>query len=333
MSVIAAHVSDTNLTFLVGLDDKGFSLVHFPFAYNSQLFGHFVTAEDFYTDIFQLVLKKYKLDPNACTILVCGSQGPVPLKLKTKINTSVFFLLQEAVESRILYINGMHSCSLKALEDDALSNFLSNKALVPSTEGFESSHRNFVYTTIEQNNEINNVPEATEAPIIVTGDIFMGDLTSEMYLLALNLLESSGIFVLQIDNKGVLMPLTLLSLHSKRLYRKALSEAPLTTVGTIFKTRNNVECLFETEVGTSQFFDIADDSLVIVPLKEADTAKVMLKNTLFKQVEGTVTGGSLGFIVDTRFEKRHAAVSGLLDDISHKHHNWAAPIEEALARL
>ena len=169
----------------------------------------------------------------------------------------------------------------------------------------------------------------THKPVVFTGCSFCNfseQLSPLSYILALDLIREHGTFELKLDEHNVLPNLGLINMYDGNLLAN-VSDYKLTSLGTILNLPGTVECLFESDYGTSQLIDVAKDKLFFVPLEEGSTARIVAKNSLTGTIEKTVTGGKLGFIIDTRDK------SGVQDYSSKKYAPWLKSLKEVLEGL
>ncbi len=138
-------------------------------------------------------------------------------------------------------------------------------------------------------------------PIIFSGDrfstAFKGDTAS--YLFMCDLVKTPGVYEIKMDNNNMLAPLTLAMDYNNGL-KDLLLDYPFTNIGTMVNAPGAVECLVETEEGTSQLLDVSSDDLFILPMASGSNTRVLIKNNILGTTERVINGGKLGLIIDTR---------------------------------
>lgn len=135
------------------------------------------------------------------------------------------------------------------------------------------------------------------------------------YFLITSLLEDFGIFNIQIDTQNI-------STH-KLNYEKnfttvaqnpaldfANSNEAIINAGTFIKFTGEAECLFQSQVGAQQLFQLQQNQVHIVPLALGEKAKITIKGSGFDTVDATVEGGELG-VVFMNFEKDAGLFAGM----------------------
>jgi hypothetical protein len=297
MPVLSAYISSTQATFLVVKSASEFSVFHFPFAYSRDLYGHFVPEEGFNRSVIEFVKKQHGIE--TCDVIVCGDLAPVRLELDTQLNMCFREILEE-VDGRIpLVFDGLVSCPKFGGADTNFENFLSNLSVCPGM----LSDAYWIRSALDGWEDL-LVQQSTvgNSSILLSGSNFLSAFRENylVYLLALSVLTGPGIFDVAVDLQNALVPLLLIKKYDAKLYEAIVGSIGFEPLGTLIKAQGTVECLLHTDVGTSQFFDIEDNSMFFVPLGEGTNAKVFVKNQNLGQVETLVCGGRLGLIVDTR---------------------------------
>lgn len=135
------------------------------------------------------------------------------------------------------------------------------------------------------------------------------------YFLITSLLEDFGIFNIQIDTQNI-------STH-KLNYEKnftTLSQNPaldfasssnaVIKAGTFIKFSGAVDCLFQSQVGAQQLFQLQQNQVHIVPLALGEKAKITIKGSGIDTVDANVEGGELG-VVFMNFDKDSDLFAGM----------------------
>ncbi len=323
MPVVTAYIGSTRVTFLVVKSENEFFVDQFPFVYSQSLFGNFIDEKAFYQEIFNFVFSKYELSPGTFELAVCNYMHPLPLDLGEKVNVSPRFLSREKFEGYVVLVGGSYLYLLDSTLEPSLANFLANLSLCPQMVPQGEQTSLFIDAQVTRSAAVFG---ASGSRIVISGERMLPeyrDLCSN-YLLALDLVNNVGFFDVTVDFDNALIPLFLLGVCKRSLYKVVAKKLPFDALGTVFRTEGPTECLFYTDVGTSQFFEVPENQLFFIPLGKGSKAKVLVRNATFGQEERVISGGTLGFVIDTRLRE---------DKSSINYASWKLRIKEILEDL
>ncbi|MFA6981428.1 MAG: hypothetical protein WC243_00145 [Patescibacteria group bacterium] len=334
MSVLSAHIGSKQVTFLApGLPKKGYEIFRFPFLYNPVLQVHFTDRKTFYTDVFRYAIKKLGLSVQDCDILICSDLEPVELDLDIKVSTPASALLADLLDFNVMYVNSTTSITPSRMSKEDILAFLANLALVPNMivekAKFKMYHDFVRFGSLDKAYELD-----PKLPILFCGDRFSSEYVkdTDMFQSLLTHIRTPGVFSVLVDMNGSYLPSLMLKKYRPEVYESLLSPDVIPTIlGTVVRVDSAVECLFSTDSGTSQFFEVPRNNLFFVPLEGGSKAHISVKSSSLGQYEGTVGGGKLGFVVDTRSIDSNDP--GIEEENIISYENIERQIGEALAVL
>ncbi len=139
--------------------------------------------------------------------------------------------------------------------------------------------------------------------LVFTGDRFTYYKAGEdsAYYLALSLLDEYGLFSVKIDTKNVSThklnyAKSFASISDAQIDQIEQNSGAIVSAGTFIKFIGSAECLFESQVGTKQLFQMLENQIQIIPLATGEKAKITVKGSGFDTFEATVEGGDLGVV-------------------------------------
>jgi hypothetical protein len=170
------------------------------------------------------------------------------------------------------------------------------------------------------------------SPVVFTGGRFSAHANEDpfTYLLMLDLLKSPGVYEVRVDDQNVFAGLALLSIYDKK-YSHVLLEHSFKTVGTLMNVPGGVECYIEADEGTTQFIEVGDETLFLVPTLGSLNTRVVVRNQQMGSFERYVSGGALGLIIDTRNKSSPEVFNKAYEEKNIK--EWVNSIEEVLTGL
>lgn len=204
--------------------------------------------------------------------------------------------------------------------DENFINFFSNKTLYSQMVSRRREEYDMEEKYLQKISDSIQHKFNSEIPVLFTGDRFFGAhrATGLLYISALGFLKAPGIYELMMDTANKLPAMALLNQTFQQTSgeegRKVgmLTEDILdgnyfnnefVTVGTVLKSQGRAECLFEKEGSSPQFVEIEKDEMFILPLEKNETARVSISTGKLGKIEKKITGGDVGFIIDTRVSK------------------------------
>jgi len=165
-------------------------------------------------------------------------------------------------------------------------------------------------------------------PIVFTGDRFAKRDYEPVfkYALALDLFNGPGYYYVRIDEVITHLILSELIKQYNPDLVVDVSEI-IENVGTFALVPGETEVLVSTALETGQFFDLKSDTVFISPLDSSVPTGIKIKNKNIGNLEGEMTGGTLGVLFDTRVKRNH-----LISDAKVMN-SFMKEIEEAVGGL
>ncbi len=301
MPILSFYEGYTELSFGVfedKIDADEANIFRFPYTYSNNLFENSFPRDKFYKDVFSVACKELNTDIKNCTLYNSGFLSIPELPFESKKSTSVFSNLTSSViyvSSQMIALNKEFFSYMPLEANLGDLNFRMNLDMyhnIMSTDSRDVVLKDALLREIISRSSF-NLPSGE---FVLTGDRFREfDLNQSLtYLLIFDLIKDSGVYFLRLDKDN-------LYAHSV-----SMEDATLTYpyIGTLINITGDVECLYETEVGTSQLFDLKEDNIFMLPLNPGSDARIMVKSSN-QSFEQTVLGGSLGVVIDTRDKSNH----------------------------
>lgn len=296
MPILSFYEGYTELSFGVfedKIDADVANIYRFPYTYSNNLFENSFPREQFYKDVFSVACKELNTNIKNCTLYNSGFLSVPELPFESKNSVSVFSNLA----SSVIYVSSQMIALNKEFYSymplDANVGDLNARMNLDMYHNIISADSHDVVLKDALLREIisRSTFNLSQGEFIFTGDRFreFSLNPSLAYLLIFDLLKDPGVFFLRLDKDN-------LYAHSV-----SIGDSTLTYpyIGTLINIPGDVECLYETDVGTSQLFDLKEDNIFMLPLNPGSDARIMVKSSS-QSFEQTVLGGSLGVIIDTR---------------------------------
>ncbi len=360
MPILSVFLGTSEISFLLFSSRTSFSFFHFP--YQSSCLRTRVYASGELTEIFSFAAKNLGVPLEMCEIIVSSVYDLDP-KLFAGIKNvnlivNTFELFHLASSFSTVFVSGSNLFAVnQAIEGfphfyaDSLTNTQGNKKLTIDAEKQNFFSNQFIYPFVQTNNYTEqfdldqvvrymfsqvNYRFDQSRPIYFSGERFLNidKMKTLGYLLILDLIKDTGFFDVRIDPSNKL-PLVL----ALKRYKNSDSQYDLVStsqlyfknVGTVLNCTGNVECLFKSDSGTSQVIEVQPDSLFVHPLDAGESANIVVKGTNLNSTERRITGGELGFVIDTREKRSQEPV--LLGSGYQKYREWQKVLKDSFDRL
>lgn len=285
------------LSFYEGSSELSFcfngDLFRYPYTYSSNLFSNSFSKDQFYEDVFGLASRVLNFDMTKVELTTCGVLKSPKVAYEAHQSGSVLTKLSE----NQIYVNH----DLIGLESNINSyvpvNFFENES------DFSANLHIYLSLVLTETHDITEQDTLLRAILsLATISIKSGDvlLTGEYfttlslhkalsYLFILDLLNPPGLFRVKIDSENAY----------PHAHMGTLEDISYTKMGTLINSPGKTECLYKTDLGTSQLIDLKPEKLFILPLDEQSEGTIFVK-TSQTQFEEKVHGGELGVVIDTR---------------------------------
>ncbi len=287
MYILSFYEGTSELSFALGR-----KLFKFPYTYSESIFGTIFTKEQFYKDVFELAAKELGVKLKECEIHAIGVLDIPKIPFEIKKSLCLLTSLPENyvyMTRNMVAVNHSYNSYTPLTLYDSDDNLLANMGIYPNLFSSDTHDVNVKDTLLR------SIMVGSEYKFMGTGVLFTGDRFIDFdtnpplsYLLVFDTVKQPGIFNLRIDKKNFFPHMLMIGLDEEF--------APL---GTLVNSPGKTECLYKTDVGTSQMIELEPNKLFIVPLERGNEAHILIKNSE-GQMEQRVFGGELGVIFDTR---------------------------------
>ncbi|OGC57592.1 hypothetical protein A3H26_03990 [candidate division WWE3 bacterium RIFCSPLOWO2_12_FULL_36_10] len=136
--------------------------------------------------------------------------------------------------------------------------------------------------------------------IVICGDRFNLNrfLWPQDYILAFDLIKSTGFFNFKIDYKNCTPLIQLLRKYSFDTYHSI--EVDSFVSGSILKSPGKTECLLNYETEKPKIIEVEEGGIFIVPIDQNGDVNVVVKNEFMNSFEFEVPESDIGLVIDTR---------------------------------
>ncbi|MFC1722332.1 hypothetical protein ACFL0C_01645 [Patescibacteria group bacterium] len=302
----------------VCIDDLGdLSDISIGYPYSRDLFAHFYSEQEYYTDIFNHILKKLKIHKTDLKVIATGFPHipAIGYEYSSALTLDKLFKLVDKchivcadncsifTQDTFISLQNLNNLGLGEQEKNYLANLYVYKNAYPTT----LSHYNLLFANIWHIvNSINGtrpLPKMeVEYPLLFLGDIFSvkeQEFTNIAYLYMVSLIRDPGIYYLTFDQRNLFPHFVHLAAFNND-FTHFKDDYSTKELGTLINSPGNTSCLIETEVGTSQLVEVSANRMFFVPMKREEGARIVVKSELLGSFEKKISGGDLGLIIDTR---------------------------------
>lgn len=331
MPTLSIYLGESKISTLGYVSPSQFSFGYYPFSFPSELIRGDYNLDKFLSQVLKSIEKNEQTSLKYDEVVVSSIPGIINKlsarafsahQTMTSIDSYFWFLVEN-----FMLATPMGDVSYYPRKKDlafnipVMVNYLSNKYLYPSVVPSSPDNMRaediltkYMYANIPMYKEINK-------PIVFTGGRFttFSYYPVATYLLALDLLTRPGLYNVKIDTANKLPAIGAFNLNNKakaegigkesvtflgndllNINGEELFDEEFISVGNVLFSPGGVECMFETDLGNSQFVEIGKDELFIFPLEKNAGARVVANGKLIGNIEKNIKGGRLGFVLDTR---------------------------------
>jgi hypothetical protein len=331
MPILSIYFGMSEVSLLYFDNPENLRVYNYPFSIFSQ--------PQSLPEFLKIVEKELKIDINEYELLISGfpyvpevpGNLPKPVLSATiekiipsTMSFSGFLVNRFTLITPRSYVSG----ELNIEAESFLSNYLSNLSIYPHMGTVDPLDT----YTLDNYIRFNNLSIPESVPVVFTGERFskMHDSDPFTYLLMLDLIKQPGVHEIRRDIDNVFINLALLSIYDKK-YTHLLLEHDFVNVGTILNLPGGAECLLESEDGTTQFIEVKEEELFIIPTLRSSNNRAVIKSPTLGSMERYLRGGNLGLIVDTRSKCSPELFNR--DYIEKNFKIWINNIEEVLNSL
>ncbi len=318
MPVLSLKYGISNVNAVYLSDEGEVSRFFLGYGYSNDLYSHFYSEQDFYSDIVEHIISKLKIPKTNLQIIATGFPSVPTIGREYMSSVTLDELLSDVDNYEVVCIaNGSvftQNNYLSYYDTEKIrfgimeTNYLLNLAIYPNAFPTRPSDYNLVFSSIwgmlNSNRKDTKELILNSKPIIFFGDIINKERINQefkniAYLYFLSMVVNPGIYSLKVDDANLVphyLHLKKFNFELSRFYDEFEPE----TLGTLVNSPGETSCLVSTELGTSQLMDIKPGRLFFIPLDKNASARLVIKNQELGSVEKTVQGGKLGVVIDTR---------------------------------
>lgn len=301
----------------VYLDDSGSVSSHvFRYPYSEDLYSHFYSEKDFYSDVVTVLLKELNAPKEGVKIIATGF--PEVPAIRYEYASSVLFdqLVKQVDTHEVVSITdstvftqnkySSHYDIEKLQYGKNEKNYLLNLALYSNALPEKPSEYNLILANIW--NMLNTLRTDSKTTVMSTRPtLFMGDVFDTenpefekiAYLYILSFIVNPGVSYVALDKQADLVHLAHFKHYNREFSDLYDSFKPL-NLGTLINSPGDTSCLIQNENSTNQLIEVKAGKIFFIPLGENADTRVLVKGKLLGNVERSVKGGKLGLIIDTR---------------------------------
>ncbi len=318
MPILSLKYGISNVQAVYLSDEGKISDFFLGYSYSKDLYSHFYSEQDFYSDIVEHIISKLKIPKTDLQVIATGFPSVPAIGREYSHAVTLDELLKQIDNYEIVCLaNGtiftqndhISYYDTSKIDFGAMeTNYLLNLSVYTNAFPTRPSDYNLVLSNIWK--MLNSHRKDTKKlilnskPIIFFGDVLNKDLMKDeykniAYLYFISMIVNPGIYSLKMDYSNLVPHYLHLKKYDTGL-GKHYDELEPEVLGTLINSPGETSCLVSTELGTSQLMDIKSGRIFFVPLDKNASARVVIKSTELGSIEKTVQGGSLGVIIDTR---------------------------------
>ena len=349
MPILSLKYGSSNVN-AVYVNDKGEVSSYFlGYGYSKDLYSHFYSEENFYTDIVDHIITQLSVTKEGLQIIATGfptvptigqayaSSVTLDELFKKVDDFEVVSVSNGAVFTQNNYLSFHDGKTTKFGSME--TNYLLNLSIYNNAFPTRPSDYNLVMSNIwgmlNSNRENTKELMLNSKPLVFFGDVFYKDLMNKdfetiAYLYFISMVVNPGVYNLKIDDSNLLPHY----LHLKNFnveYSMHYEAFEPEILGTLVNSPGETSCLVSTELGTSQLMDIKKNRIVFIPLESGANVRLVIKSAELGTVEKTVRAGKLGVIIDTR--PKHDIETYDYNTLQMDINNNLKNIHEVLAKL
>lgn len=298
-----AGLSETSFLLVNSAEDVRYYSV--PYSYTRNLYNS--DFNQFYKDI----TKSLKIPIDNVDLLVTGFLEPPKFDANIKLSLT----LCEIIDQNQIFANFFSVIYNGEIYSQFDLNSLSLKEKVdrnsdPQNINFYSNLNEFPFIKASEGEEVKlfdgfirglspDILKSTNN-LIICGDRFNLNrfLWPQDYILAFDLIKSTGFFNFKIDYKNCTPLIRLLMKYSFDTYHSI--ELDSFVSGSILKSPGKTECLLNYETEKPKIIEVDGDSIFIVPIDQNGDINVVVKNEFMNSFEFEVPESDIGLVIDTR---------------------------------
>ncbi|MFC1756029.1 hypothetical protein ACFLZK_01435 [Patescibacteria group bacterium] len=349
MPILSLKYGSSNVNAVYVDDDGNVSSYFLGYGYSKDLYAHFISEQEFYTEIVEHIIGQLKVSREGLKVIATGFPNVPPIGQEYASSVTLDELFKKVDDFEVVSVsNGAVFTQNNYLSfhdgtrtkfGSMETNYLLNLSIYNNAFPTRPSDYNLVMSNIwgMLNNNRENTKELmlNSKPLVFFGDVFYKDLINQdfeniAYLYFISMVVNPGVFSLKIDDSNLLPHY----LHLKNYnveYSKYYEEFEPEMLGTLVNSPGETSCLVSTELGTSQLMDIKKDRIFFIPVEKGASARLVIKSQELGSVEKTVRGGKLGVIIDTR--SKHEIETYDYNSLQMDINNNLKNIHEVLTKL
>ena len=309
MPILCLYVGLSETSFLLVNSAKDIKYYSIPYSYSNN------SSKSDFNQFYKDITAKLGIPTENSELLITGFLKPPMLDANVKLSLDLTEILDQAHiytnYFSVVYNNEVYSwfdiSNLNLAEkvdrnSDPLSiNFYSNLTEFPFIRSPEESE------TMLYDGFIRNIsPDILKSTnnVVICGDRFNLNrfLWPQDYILAFDLIKSTGFFNFKIDYKNCTPLVQLLKKYTFDMYHALEMESFIS--GSILKSPGKTECLLNNETDKPRIVCVDEGSIFIVPVGQNGDTHVVLKSEFMDSFEFVVPESDIGLVIDTRNNRK-----------------------------
>lgn len=346
MPILSLNYGISDVLIVYVDDKKEFVLHKNSYPYSKEMYSHYISEKDFYTEMVTHFIRRFKIPRNNLKIIATGfpkiPEINYPYDHTIHLNQLIEFISTYNImllnrysvftQSGFMSHQDLFNIPLGVREKEYLANISIYRNISPKTISN--------YNLLLQNNWClvkaltNNLKPLfySKDPILFTGNAFRyegNNFKYLTYLYMLNFILEVGVYELNYDPTNIYSNLVHIASFDT-YYQDLLKKYKPKKTGTLVNSPGETSILLKTDIGTQQLVTVPEGKIFFMPLDENISAALLANSHQLGSVEKRIKGGEVGLIVDTRYKNEKDYTSNqLLKDMEL---NLKA-LNEVLSRL
>lgn len=309
MSLLSIYIGNSFVSTLYVNEEGYVTNFNFPYNYNTKLYGHFCDSESFYKEVIDYVIKKLHIKKTGLEIIATSYPAVPALGYDLQYFNTVDKLISSQSDYIVYVLDGYSFFSQKEhfsfdpSEDLTVTtpdhNYMSNLSIYNNARASTLAHYNYLLSRFRQMLKHEDRDSLVDRPILFLGDFIIEKFENRGKLFLTEFIRNPGIYNLKIDTTNTYLHSLLIKNYNSNIYNQ-LKRSTINTLGTLINSPGESSFLLKPDLENSRLLDLQENKFFITPLAETSVMNVVIKNKTLGSKDVSVSGGSLGLILDTR---------------------------------